>query len=90
MSSINSQHFDGWECLGLEAQQPAGIGHIGLPTDGKVLAPEAVGRLGHYCKSFKTVCMSVLAWANTAVAAWVMICALEAAVLASAKSASSI
>ena len=84
MSSINSQHFDGWECLGLEAQQPAGIGHIGLPTDGKVLAPEAVGRLGHYCKSFKTVCMSVLAWAKIAVAACCKMVVRDNSVLAAA------
>jgi len=39
---IDAQHFDGGEGFGLEAQQLAGVGHAGLPADGKVLALVAI------------------------------------------------
>jgi hypothetical protein len=42
-TTINAQHFDRGQGLGFEAQQLAGIGHAGLPADGKVLALETVG-----------------------------------------------
>ena len=74
-AAVNAHHFDGRKRFGFEAQQLARIRHAGLPTDGKVLAVVAVriGRRQNYCSNFITVCMSVLAWANTAVAACCMI-----------------
>jgi hypothetical protein len=92
-AAIQAQHFNGGEGFGLEAQQLTSVGHTGLPADGKVLAlvtirPAAglvrTGRVQNYCSNFMTVCMSVLACANTAVAACCMIWVRAISVLAAA------
>lgn len=85
-AAVDAHHFDGRKRFGFEAQQLTRIGHAGLPTDGKVLAVVAVRilRRQNYCSNFITVCMSVLACANTAVAACCMICVRANSVLAAA------